>query len=74
MESTFTLQQDNLLPFYLVEDRIKENFSTMAKFIAHQEATNRQTAAHLQEIRTDSTEFKDHIAKKLVEVEKKIVH
>ena len=55
MESAFTLQQDNLLPFYLVEDRIKENFSTMAKFIAHQEANNRQTSAHIQDIRTDSS-------------------
>ena len=54
MDSTFTLQHDNLIPFYLVEDRMKENFSTISKFISQQQSYNRRNDGDIDGIRKGS--------------------
>lgn len=37
---SFAIHHENLIPFYLVEDKLKDNFSRIAAFIAHQTQQN----------------------------------
>jgi hypothetical protein len=62
-----------LIPFYLIEDRIKENFGKIGKFIDRQQTYNSQTTQNIASIHTYNSSFKDEIARKFVELEKKIV-
>jgi hypothetical protein len=36
----YSLTRENLIPFYLIEDRIKENFAKIERFISAQLAVN----------------------------------
>ena len=40
MTEHYKLALDNLVPFYLIEDRLKDNFARIEKFIQAQTADN----------------------------------
>ena len=40
MTEHYNLALDNLVPFYLIEDRLKDNFTKIEKFIQAQTADN----------------------------------
>lgn len=50
---SYSILQDNLVPFYLVEDRLRDNFGTISRFIASQQAHNHRTDSALESLRLE---------------------
>jgi hypothetical protein len=73
MSTSHGLHQDNLVPFYLLEDRLKDNFRNIGHFIDTQHSINDNVALSIDGIRVDHGDFKQEIGRRLVELEKKIV-
>jgi len=65
-DNDYSLAQENLVPFYLVEDKLKSNFNNISSFITHQQIHNAQTDASLEAIRTENKTYQIELNQKLV--------
>ena len=65
---SYALHKDNLVPFYLVEERIKENFNSIGRFIDAQEVLNDKIDKSIHKINDESSDFKKEIDRRLIEV------
>lgn len=60
MEQTgYSLLQENLVPFYLLEDKLKDNFATVSRFIADQQTLNQQNTQRMNSISSSQTLFQE---------------
>lgn len=58
-EPEFTLAQENLIPFYIIEDRIKENFSKIEKVLKRQAQTNQAIHQDIHKINDYNAKYKE---------------
>ncbi len=70
---SFQIHSQNIIPFYLVEDRLRDNFNNISAFISFQTQNNKATDTSIADLRDDLAEFKKHIDQKFITVEKSIV-
>jgi hypothetical protein len=72
-DEQMTLHHENLIPFYIIEDRIRDNFNKIEKNAKQQFKINQDILAELGRINQHNGDYRQEVNQKFIELEKKIV-